>query len=61
MKNVEVFVKEVVIKSITVEVPDNVENIEEYCWEQVCYDEGELQFHVESSQVELVKVKENEE
>ena len=65
MKQVQVIVKEVVIKSINVEVPENTQDVNAYCWDRVmedwqANDDGELKGHAMSQKVEFVKVEENE-
>ena len=61
MKSMVVIVKEVVIKTTVVEVPDNVEDVQEYCWEEITENYNELEWEVEDCDTDVIRIEEYDE
>lgn len=61
MKSMVVVKKEVVIKSIIIDVPDDVENVEEYCHEQAEVNADSDEWEMEGWSGEIVEVVEYDE
>jgi len=61
MKSMVVVKKEVVIKSIVIDVPDDVENVEEYCHEQAEVNSDSDEWEMEEWSSEIVEVVEYDE
>lgn len=61
MKSMVVVKKEVVIKSIVIDVPDDVENVEEYCHEQANAQAESDEWEVEEWDYDYISVEEYDE